>query len=52
MFSAGHVRAPRKEIKNAYIKRFPGSVNKLVRYLAEMLYDELSGPMPFYWSRR
>ncbi len=50
MFSAGHLRTPRRQLKDYYNRRFPGSIDRLVKHLANKLYDELAGPMPWYWQ--
>jgi hypothetical protein len=47
-FSAGHVRTPRQEIRDAYLRRFPSGSAPLVRYMARHLLKTLlvRGNMP------
>lgn len=49
MFSAGHVRTPRSEIRNWYENHFPDAKEKLTRYMAKYIYDRLNeaGGLPF-----
>jgi subtilisin family serine protease/LAS superfamily LD-carboxypeptidase LdcB len=41
MFSAGHVRTPRAEIRDWYNQRYPGS-DKFIEYMARFMFDQLS----------
>lgn len=53
MFSAGHVRTPRQEIKEWYKQQFPptGGIDQLVTYIAKFMTDKLIdyGDVPWYW---
>ena len=50
MFSAGHVRTPRAEIKDWYEKNYPDSVGKFVTYVAHWITGNLDtrGDIPFF----
>ena len=41
MFSAGHVRTPRAEIRDWYDRHFPGTSEKLISYMARYIFDRL-----------
>jgi hypothetical protein len=41
MFSAGHVRTPRMEMKEWYADKFPGSLDNIVAFMAEKVTDTL-----------
>jgi hypothetical protein len=55
MFSSGHVRTPRQEIKEWYQQKFPpdGGISKIVDYLAYYLTETLNdqGDIPWYWRK-
>ena len=41
MFSAGHVRTPRDSIEQWYGHKMPGADQRLVRFMAQFVYDKL-----------
>ena len=41
MFSAGHVRTPRDSIEQWYGRKMPGADQRLVRFMAQFVYDKL-----------
>jgi hypothetical protein len=41
MFSAGHVRTPRDSIEQWYGRNMPGADQRLVRFMAQFVYDKL-----------
>ena len=41
MFSAGHVRTPRASIEQWYGRNMPGADRRLVRFMAQFIYDKL-----------
>jgi hypothetical protein len=47
MFSAGHVRTPREDIKNWYTTKYPDSINKFVTYMATHMKAYLKGEHPY-----
>ncbi|HEY6475017.1 MAG TPA: hypothetical protein VI456_00460, partial [Polyangia bacterium] len=46
MFSAGHVRTPRADIRSWYIEHFPDSVDKFVHYMAAQMVAFLKSEHP------
>ena len=46
MFSAGHVRTPREDIKNWYTAKYPDSINKFVTYMGTHMKAYLKGEHP------
>lgn len=50
MFSAGHVRTPRTDIKTWYDQHLPGSVERFVQYTAHWVTTKLDsyGDIPFW----
>jgi len=49
MFSAGHVRTPRQEIKEWYDAMFPDSVDRFVSYIATKLTENLERQGDLNW---
>ena len=46
MFSAGHVRTPRVDIKKWYTDKYPNSINQFVTYMATHMKAYLKGEHP------
>jgi len=42
MFSAGHVRMPRTSIEEWYKRYMPGSIDRIVGYMAKFIYNRLA----------
>jgi hypothetical protein len=41
MFSAGHVRTPRLEMRSWYMQYFRDSIDRIIRYMADFIYKQL-----------
>ena len=52
-FSAGHIRAPVKEIRETYRRELPDSVQQMLRYVVKRIVQNLDerGDVPWFWPR-